>query len=109
MSPTEIEIYDDVEIISFVDVILGLSREKNIDLYVTGSNSKMLSTDIVTAFPDEGQMLENIVYNEMIYNGYTVNVGAFDSIEKIKKGDPFVKATKLTSTPQKVFAHIIFR
>ena len=50
MSPTEIEIYDDVEIISFVDVILGLSREKNIDLYVTGSNSKMLSTDIVTDF-----------------------------------------------------------
>ena len=70
MSPTEIEIYDDVEIISFVDVILGLSREKN----------------IVTAFPDEGQMLENIVYNELIYNGYTVNVGAFDSIEKNKEG-----------------------
>lgn len=34
------------------------------------------------AFPDEGQMLENIVYNELVYNGFTVNVGTFDSIEK---------------------------
>ena len=44
---------DDTEIISFVDVVLGLSREKNIDLYVTGSNSKMLSSDIVTEFRDK--------------------------------------------------------
>jgi len=44
---------DDTEVISFVDVILGLSREKNIDLYVTGSNSKMLSSDIITEFRDK--------------------------------------------------------
>lgn len=43
----------DKETISFVDVILGLSREKNIDLYITGSNSKMLSSDIVTEFRDK--------------------------------------------------------
>lgn len=43
----------DTETISFVDVVLGLSHEKNIDLYVTGSNSKMLSTDIVTEFRDK--------------------------------------------------------
>ena len=44
---------NDIESISFVDVILGLSHEKNIDLYVTGSNSKMLSSDIVTEFRDK--------------------------------------------------------
>ena len=44
---------DDVEVISFVDVTLGLSHEKNIDLYITGSNSKMLSSDIVTEFRDK--------------------------------------------------------
>ena len=38
------------------------------------------------AFPDEGQMLENIVYNELCYNGYSVNVGAFDTVEKDKNG-----------------------
>ena len=43
----------DTEVISFVDVVLGLSHEKNIDLYVTGSNSKMLSSDIVTEFRDK--------------------------------------------------------
>ena len=34
---------NDDDTVTFVDVVLGLSREKNIDLYVTGSNSKMLS------------------------------------------------------------------
>ena len=43
----------DSQTITFVDVILGLSRERNIDLYVTGSNSKMLSSDIVTEFRDK--------------------------------------------------------
>ncbi|MCR5774779.1 MAG: AAA family ATPase [Lachnospiraceae bacterium] len=38
---------NDTEVISYVDVVLGLSGEKNIDLYVTGSNSKMLSSDIL--------------------------------------------------------------
>ena len=44
---------DDKDVISFVDVVLGLSREKYIDLYATGSNSKMLSSDIVTEFKDK--------------------------------------------------------
>lgn len=49
---------DDEQIISFVDVILGLSREKNIDLYVTGSNSKMLSSDIITEFRDKAVSIQ---------------------------------------------------
>jgi len=44
---------DDSQIVSFVDIVLGLSRESNIDLYVSGSNSKMLSSDIVTEFRDK--------------------------------------------------------
>ena len=36
------------------------------------------------AFPDEGQILENIVYNELNYNGYSVNIGTFDNVEKTK-------------------------
>ncbi len=44
---------NDEQIVTFVDVILGLAREKNIDLYVTGSNSKMLSSDIITEFRDK--------------------------------------------------------
>src|SRR5574344_327182 len=44
---------DDKDVISFVDVVLGLSRLENVDLYITGSNSKMLSSDIVTEFRDK--------------------------------------------------------
>lgn len=43
----------DENTISFVEVILGLSRESNIDLYVTGSNSKMLSKDVASEFRDK--------------------------------------------------------
>ncbi|OQC16686.1 MAG: hypothetical protein BWX72_00529 [Firmicutes bacterium ADurb.Bin080] len=44
---------NDKDVISFVEVVLGLSREKYIDLYATGSNSKMLSTDVITEFRDK--------------------------------------------------------
>ncbi|MBQ9818541.1 MAG: ATP-binding protein [Proteobacteria bacterium] len=40
--------------ISFVDVVLGFMQMKNVDVYVTGSNSRMLSTDILTQFRDRG-------------------------------------------------------
>lgn len=40
--------------LTFVDVLLGLMKIKNVDLYVTGSNSKMLSSDILTEFKDRG-------------------------------------------------------
>ncbi len=40
--------------IGFPDVVMGLMKIRNIDLYVTGSNSKMLSKDVVTQFRDRG-------------------------------------------------------
>ena len=40
------------EKITFVDVLLGLKNLENADIYVTGSNSKMLSSDILTSFRD---------------------------------------------------------
>ena len=43
----------DPDKITFVETILGLSREPFIDLYATGSNSKMLSSDIITEFRDK--------------------------------------------------------
>ena len=42
------------ETVGFVDVLLGLMKLKNVDLYVTGSNSRMLSTDILTEFRGRG-------------------------------------------------------
>ncbi len=42
------------EKITFVDTLLSLMKRKNLDIYVTGSNSKMLSKDILTQFRDRG-------------------------------------------------------
>lgn len=41
--------------ITFVDVLLGLRSLSHVDVYVTGSNSKMLSSDVATAFRDRGE------------------------------------------------------
>ena len=39
---------------TFYDILNDLMGRKNLDIYVTGSNSKMLSKDIVTNFRDRG-------------------------------------------------------
>lgn len=44
--------------IGFVDVLNGLLHKGNVDVYVTGSNSKMLSSDIATAFRGRGDELK---------------------------------------------------
>jgi hypothetical protein len=53
--------------IGFVDVVLGLMKIKNVDLYVTGSNSRMLSSDIVTEFKDRG---DEIRVNPLSYGEF---------------------------------------
>lgn len=40
--------------VTFVDVLLGLMKYSNLDIYVTGSNSRMLSSDVLTQFRDRG-------------------------------------------------------
>ena len=43
--------------VTFYDVLNGLRNLDNVDVYVTGSNSKTLSSDIATNFRDRGQQL----------------------------------------------------
>ena len=38
----------------FESVLNGLNRRENLDIYVTGSNSKFLSTDVLTEFRGRG-------------------------------------------------------
>ncbi len=40
--------------ITFIDVVLSFMQMPNVDVYVTGSNSKMLTTDVLTQFRDRG-------------------------------------------------------
>ncbi len=45
---------NDTDKIGFVHVVLGLMKIPNVDLYITGSNSRFLSKDILTEFRDRG-------------------------------------------------------
>ncbi len=59
------------EKITFVDVLLGLKNQPNIDVYVTGSNSKMLSSDVLTTFRGRGEEIHvcPLTYDEF-YSAY---------------------------------------
>ena len=60
------------ETVGFVDVVLGLMKIKNADVYVTGSNSKMLSSDILTEFRGRGDEIGvNPLSFSEFYNAYT--------------------------------------
>jgi len=62
------------EKIGFVDVLNGLKSLPNADVYVTGSNSKMLSSDIATEFRGRGDIvqLSPLTYDEF-YAAYHGN------------------------------------
>lgn len=51
-------LFDEVQLLDdFVPVLNGLLRKRNLDIYVTGSNSKFLSTDVVTEFRGRGDQI----------------------------------------------------
>lgn len=49
----EVQMTDD-----FVELLNGLLQLKNADMYVTGSNSKFLSSDIATEFQGRGDVIQ---------------------------------------------------
>lgn len=63
------------EKITFVDVVLGLMKLPNADIYITGSNSRMLSSDIVTQFRDRGDEIR-------------VHPCSFSEFAPVFEGDP---------------------
>ena len=50
----ELKNSDDIRL---YNVLNGLMRLRNVDIYVTGSNSKMLTKDVLTTFRDRGDEL----------------------------------------------------
>ena len=67
-------ILDEIQLVeNFEGVLNGLLRISNIDIYVTGSNSKFLSTDIITEFRGRGEEIRvyPLSYYEFmsVYNG----------------------------------------
>lgn len=64
---------------TFYDVLNDLMSRPNLDVYVTGSNSKMLSKDIVTNFRDRGSEIKV----------YPLSFSEFLSVSDMEKADAF--------------------
>lgn len=67
-------ILDEIQLVDGFEYVLnGLLYEKNIDVYVTGSNSKFLSSDIITEFRGRGDQVRvfPLSFDEFLsaYNG----------------------------------------
>lgn len=70
-------ILDEIQLVkNFEFVLNGLLYEKNVDVYVTGSNSKFLSSDIITEFRGRGDQVK-------------VNPLSFSEFYSVYKGDKY--------------------
>lgn len=65
--------------ITFYDILNDLMARPNLDIYVTGSNSRMLSKDIVTNFRDRGTEIKV----------FPLSFGEYLSIANKEKADAF--------------------
>lgn len=52
-----VDVEEDTSKITFIDVLLGLIKQSNLDVYVTSSNAKMLVSDVPTQFRDRGDQI----------------------------------------------------
>lgn len=69
------------ENIGLYNVLNGLMRLRNVDIYVTGSNSKMLTKDVLTAFRGRGDEIKI----------YPISFKEFYSLEGGDKSDAYEK------------------
>ena len=66
------------DVITFYEVLNGLIRRDNVDVYVTGSNSQMLSSDILTQFRGRGNQIHVSPLSFQEYQ--SIHDGNFDDI-----------------------------
>lgn len=97
---------DEVQLLEkFVGTLNGFLRYENFDVYVTGSNSKMLSTDIVTEFRGRGDQIKiyplsfkeyfdyvNLSFNDA-YNQYST-FGGMPLVLKYNKNEQKINYLK---------------
>lgn len=87
-------ILDEVQFVdNFMDCINGLNKIKNIDLYVTGSNSRFLSSDILTEFRGRGDEVRI----------YPLMFGEFFSVYEGSKSDAWNEYYTFGGLPQLVY------
>lgn len=68
--------------VTFYDVLNGLRKIPNVDIYVTGSNSRTLSKDIATNFRDRGVQIR---LQPLSFAEYYSSVGNMDKLEAFRR------------------------
>lgn len=68
--------------VTFYDVLNGLRKLPNVDVYVTGSNSRTLSKDIATNFRDRGVQIH---LQPLSFAEYLACSGAADKLEAFRR------------------------
>ena len=104
---------DEIQFVGdFSDLVNGLARIRNLDIYVTGSNSKFLSSDILTEFRGRG---DEIHVNPLSFaEFYSVYDGSVSEAWKdyytygglplvLMRDDEEMKAEYLTTQLRKVY------
>lgn len=95
---------------TFYDILNDLMAKSNLDVYVTGSNSKMLSKDIVTNFRDRGTEIK--VYPLSFKEYYAVSgLEKADALEEYLTygGMPLAVTEKDEAEKRKYLAKLNFR
>lgn len=82
----------DLLYITFYDVLNELISKPNLDVYVTGSNSRMLSKDIVTNFRDRGTEIKI----------YPLSFAEFYNVSNEEKADAFESYMRFGGMPSAV-------
>lgn len=80
---------------TFYDILSDLMARPNLDVYVTGSNSKMLSKDIVTNFRDRGSEIKV----------YPLSFAEYLSVSGLEKADAFEEYLTYGGMPLTVLEH----
>lgn len=96
------------ENIKLYNVLNGLMRLRNVDIYVTGSNSKMLTKDVLTAFRGRGDEVRVYPISFKEYYSF-VGVDKSDAYEEyaLYGGMPLV-LTKKSDAEKMNYLHTLF-
>lgn len=66
-------LFDEIQLVEDFELVLnGFLYEKNLDIYITGSNSKFLSSDIITEFRGRG---DQIHLSPLVFSEYYTAIG----------------------------------
>lgn len=106
---------DEVQMLDCFEAVLnGYLRKDNMDIFVTGSNAKLLSKDIATEFASRGDEIyiqditkrnrvKNIRELEDLLNILSSAIGSLTNPEKLKNTFKTVKKSKITANTIKKY------